>query len=132
MYDLQDTNLSYFSVLDFILYTARLKHFLRAAQLTNMKFSGLLALASLAIATPVELVERASGCPASTRLAGAEKVVQAYGATVPGQTYQIFDSIPFGVPNLAGACTTVMSVFITDISIAILTTNAASQMAAAA
>lgn len=83
-----------------------------------MKFSGLLALASLAIATPVELVERASKCPASTRQAGAEKVVQAYAATVPGQTYKIFHSIPFGVPNLAGACTTVMSVIQTDSFIA--------------
>ena len=73
-----------------------------------MKFSGVLALASLAIATPVELVERQSRCPVATRQDGAEKVVQAYAATVPGQTYQIFNSIPFGAPDLAGVCTTVM------------------------
>jgi hypothetical protein len=97
-----------------------------------MKFSGLLALASLAIATPVELVERASKCPASTRQAGAEKVIEAYAATVPGQTYEIFHSIPFGVPNLPGACTTVMSVFIKDIPIAWLISSAASPMAVAA
>lgn len=79
-----------------------------------MKSSVLFALASLAIATPTELVQRASKCPASTRQAGAEKVVQAYAATVPGQTYQIFKSIPFGVPDLPGVCTTVMLVSLTD------------------
>ena len=50
-----------------------------------MKLSGLLSLASLAIATPVELVERASKCPASTRQAASARSA-AKKASTPAPT----------------------------------------------